>query len=142
MIFPPIWSMTERTRVFTRVMPSWFVSGRRMKIVSYSRCVPGSSLIDKAMLQSSSRVSKPSNFRRGRGDRPGAPCLGRRLILLSLVELVHGALDATVEDRLDGVGGAAEDVRQELLLGPVEGAQHVAHHVLLAAGGAAHAAAH
>src|SRR5688572_23239841 len=138
MIFPPIWSMTERTRVFTRVMPSWFVSGRRMKIVSYSRCVPGSSLIDKAIAQSSSRVSKPSNTCRGRGDRPGQNRLGSRLIL---VELIHGALDAAVEDRLDGVGGVADQLRHELLLGLVEGAQHVADDVLLAAAGTADAAA-
>src|SRR6185369_12694637 len=46
---PPIWSMIDRIRVFTVWMPSWLVSGRRMKMVSYSLCVPGSSRIDRAM---------------------------------------------------------------------------------------------
>ncbi|HNF97718.1 MAG TPA: hypothetical protein PK493_10495, partial [Pseudomonadota bacterium] len=39
-------SITLRTRLLTELIPSWFTSGRKMKIVSYSRFVPGSSRMD------------------------------------------------------------------------------------------------
>ena len=62
-------SMTWRTLVLTRVMPSWFVSGRKMKIVSYSRFVPGSSRMDTCkVILSSWIVRAPEKAReRGRG---------------------------------------------------------------------------
>src|SRR5579871_5708665 len=111
--------MTPRTRVLTNWMPSWLVSGRRMKTVSYSRLVPGSSRIDIAM-SFSSRVCP---------RRAGARL--NRVLLGTLVELVHREGGALLDQRLDGVGGVGDHRPKLLLLRFGEGAEHVADHPLL-----------
>src|SRR5262245_51764365 len=83
-------------------MPSWLVSGRRMKIVSNSRCVPGSSLIDRAIC-----FVLPLGFAR---ERPRTS----RTRLFAGIHLVHRRRGPVTNDELHSVGRSTDQERQFL----------------------------
>src|SRR5262245_28506734 len=92
-------------RVLTYWIPSWLVSGRRMKIVSNSRSVPGSSLID---IVHSSFLDPP--FR-------GLTLLPRIEIgWVSPIYRIHGGGHAFFHHQFERIGGTVHQRCHFLLL--------------------------
>src|SRR5262245_60252532 len=105
--------MTPRTRWLTCAIASFWVSGRRMKMVSYSRSVPGSSLIDCCAIRFSSWPYVRRLARRRQG------------VLLFPVEPVHRGGCPCFHNRLDRIRRFHDRERQLLLFHLRKIAQHI-----------------